>query len=152
MFPSVVLSCYVIFFATSSQVFGQAGHPDFATVDTDESELQESGPLGIGVQRSRFNLNTAENECALFYALYDTLCVSREECIVHSIYIYTYITHKCNHCVMTGFDTQDDSRFGSAKRTNSSGKCSSAPLVTGSAWRPRPSHREARDVYLTRSQ
>lgn len=101
MFPSVVLSCYVLFFATSSQVFGQAGHPDFATVDTDESELQESGPSGIGVQRSRFNLNTAENECALFYALYDTLCVSREVCIVHSIYIHVYITHKCNHCVMT---------------------------------------------------
>ena len=46
-------------------------------------------------------------------------------------------------------DTWDDSRFGSARRTNSSVKCSSAPLATRSVWRPRSSHREATDVYLT---
>ena len=46
-------------------------------------------------------------------------------------------------------DTWDDSRFESARRTNSSVKCSSAPLATRSVWRPRSSHREAADVYLT---
>ena len=73
LFHLVFLSCYVnLLFGqqvADNQVLGQAGHPDVATVDTDESELQESGPLGMDVQRRRFNLDTAEDECALFIVI-----------------------------------------------------------------------------------
>jgi len=50
LFHLVFLSCYVnLLFGqhvADSQVFGQAGHPDVATVDTDESELQADKQLG----------------------------------------------------------------------------------------------------------